>query len=76
MPAAERRARLKRLRQQIHSWTAADWLAAQLRELNIDGGAPAESEIQPVATARQRGESPREEARKKSEMGSPISEGV
>jgi trehalose-6-phosphate synthase/uncharacterized NAD(P)/FAD-binding protein YdhS len=36
MPSAERRARLRRLRQHVDSWTAADWLSAQLQELNID----------------------------------------
>jgi trehalose 6-phosphate synthase len=35
MPLAEREARLLRLRRQTESWTAADWLSAQLEALNI-----------------------------------------
>ncbi len=35
MPVAERTARLERLRAAIAGWTARDWLAAQLKELNL-----------------------------------------
>ncbi len=35
MPAAERLARLDRLRAQVESWTAAHWLSAQLEALGI-----------------------------------------
>jgi trehalose 6-phosphate synthase len=35
MPVVERQARLARLRAQVESWTAADWLAAQLEALGL-----------------------------------------
>lgn len=35
MPAAQRRERLERLRAGVESWRAADWLSAQLSELEI-----------------------------------------
>jgi len=36
MPAAERQARIERLRSKIESWTAQHWLSAQLEALNIE----------------------------------------
>jgi phosphotransferase system HPr (HPr) family protein len=36
MPQAERTARIERLKSTIAAWTARDWLAAQLRELNLE----------------------------------------
>ena len=36
MPVAERQARLAHLRSRVHSWTAAHWLDAQLKALNLD----------------------------------------
>ena len=35
MPAAERSARLARLREGVQNWNAAEWLAAQVKELNL-----------------------------------------
>jgi trehalose 6-phosphate synthase len=35
MPAAERRARLARLREKIEAWTADHWLSAQLEALGL-----------------------------------------
>jgi trehalose 6-phosphate synthase len=35
MPRAEREARLLRIRERIETWTAADWLSAQLNALSI-----------------------------------------
>jgi len=35
MPAEERRARLARLRDNVYSWNAAQWLAAQMTELGL-----------------------------------------
>lgn len=37
MPLAQRAERLARLRDSVHSWSAADWLSAQLAELNLTG---------------------------------------
>jgi trehalose 6-phosphate synthase len=38
MPMNDRTARLKRLRESVYSWSAADWLSAQLAELGVDCG--------------------------------------
>jgi trehalose-6-phosphate synthase len=35
MPFPERAARLKRLRKSVYSWSAARWLEAQMKELQI-----------------------------------------
>jgi trehalose 6-phosphate synthase len=40
LPAAERAARLARLRERVAGWTAADWLAAQLADLGIASAPP------------------------------------
>jgi phosphotransferase system HPr (HPr) family protein len=42
MPEAERRERLETLRSAVRKWTARDWLAGQLDELNLPLPAPAQ----------------------------------
>jgi trehalose-6-phosphate synthase len=41
MPAVEREARLAQLRARVNSWTATQWLDAQLEALGIDQPTPA-----------------------------------
>jgi len=48
MPAAERRARLTRLREKIEAWTAEHWLSAQLEALNLKRSADAGETALPV----------------------------
>jgi uncharacterized NAD(P)/FAD-binding protein YdhS/trehalose-6-phosphate synthase len=51
MPMAEREARLVRLRRQAESWTAGNWLSAQLEALNISKAAEANLPLgDPTAT--------------------------
>lgn len=49
MPPAERAARLGRFRDRIERWTAADWLAAQLRDLGLDESAASTGSSQQLA---------------------------